>query len=831
MRTIRRHCLPLLVVLIVAVSFFAYLSSLQCFFYADDIAHFELTYLTLTRDFSYFYQGFTGPWLMNPPFGLYLRPLIDIAFIVDYLLWGPNAAGYHLVNVAIHALNSVLVFFVTRAMFAAARTSGAHMVPISVSSAFAALVFCLASAQNETVYWIGCLCDLLAGTFGLVSIWLFIKAIVEPSMKINSRLRWLSALSLAVAFTAKESALMVVPVLGIVYLYLQQHLTRSHVLAAARALVPHILVTALYFIWRIWALNGLGGFVGAIAADYSAWSVMRIFQSSWFEVIGFHTAGLTGGAATTSRFLLTAAYIFAAILFGTAVFERKLKAKQIAALAASFMMAIICCLPIAYPLMMSGQFFGSHYFYFPLVFFSIFAAAAVDCFQPRTLRIIFQISFVVILFVVQQYNARMWVKLGNELNMFRTNLVDKLSQTGVKDKTAVLNYPWGELYGSSVFDLEQLRCYSRPPISGVDYSNRLVSPTRLSQIRDEYNQRRLLEVVQSGANVLIFNPGNTAEPLKKPIVPAALLLNDSLDMPIPAAFDKIVLAQGGQVVPAVRVDLRNVDIPQQADIVEMVVAPVSKRGVGDNQKNDANHSGEDKQTASEKIQTVRSMTFQHRAPAHHLGLLWRSTLGSNTPDRDYVASPFVDDGRPQRHLFYVGQRTSWKFSDELAEMLLLRLPANYELRSIRLLGRANYVPTITPARQCQTDLYHTEGTVDITRQPVTLDYDCSKVIGAANAIIEVTSYDSPFFFTSGTLRDVQLNKYDFKRIKTGKLTGSVTLEPADYTMAGHYQVRVAAVDSTGAVVGYISDSLQIATKIPYRTMPDRFYATARPPRR
>jgi hypothetical protein len=808
MRVFRRYCTPLLLALIVVIAFFAYLPSLQCFFYADDIAHFELAYFTLTRDFTLFWQGFTGPWLMNPPFGLYLRPLIDIAFIFDYLLWGADASGFHLVNVVIHALNALLVFFVARAMFSAGRNSGAHMVPTSVSAAFAALVFALASAQTETVYWIGCLCDLLAGTFGLCSLWLFITAIDSRS---KALLHWLSAIMLALALMAKESALMVVPVLFILGLYLTRLNARGAFVQALRAIAPHVCVVVFYICWRLWALNGPGGFVGAIAADYSSWSVARIFASSWFEVIGFHTAGLTGDAATTCRFMLIAAYLFAGIGFAVALFAGKIGRKQIRAMVAPLLMAIVCCLPIAYPLMMSGQFFGSHYFHFPLVFFAIFAATIVDNFQPRSLRLIFQCAFVVILLVVQQHNGRMWVNLGNEMNVFRKGLVTSLSQTDYKDKIAVLNYPWGELYGSSVFDLEQLRCYSRPPISGFDYSNRLVSPTRLSQIRDEYNQQRLAEVVRSGANILVFNPGTPHMPLKKPSVPPAFLLRDNLSMPLPVVVDSIFVGNDAKI-PALRFDLRNVDIPQQADVIEMVVAP---RG----------------QSASTAIKTVRSTTFPHYSPAHHLGLLWRSTLGNNLPDRDFVTTPFEDDGKAQRHLFYVGQRTSWKFSDQLKEMLLVRLPDNYQLQSVRLLGRETLVPTISFASDCQTDLYRTEGTVVITPQPLIVEFDCSKVAGAMSAVVEITSYDSPFFFSSGTLRDITLNKYDFRRIETGKVKGSVTLHQSDFKVAGHYQVRVAAIDTNGAVVGFTSDAVQIASEIPYKGVLNRFFATSRPPRR
>src|SRR2546427_9555065 len=38
------------------------------------------------------------------------RPLVNLSFAVDHVLWDLNPVGYHLTNVLLHALNVVLLF-------------------------------------------------------------------------------------------------------------------------------------------------------------------------------------------------------------------------------------------------------------------------------------------------------------------------------------------------------------------------------------------------------------------------------------------------------------------------------------------------------------------------------------------------------------------------------------------------------------------------------------------------------------------------------------------------------------------------------------------------
>src|ERR1041385_5933654 len=45
-----------------------------------------------------------------------LRPLFTLSLLVDLKLWGLKPLGYHVVNIALHALNTVCVFYLARAL-------------------------------------------------------------------------------------------------------------------------------------------------------------------------------------------------------------------------------------------------------------------------------------------------------------------------------------------------------------------------------------------------------------------------------------------------------------------------------------------------------------------------------------------------------------------------------------------------------------------------------------------------------------------------------------------------------------------------------------------
>jgi tetratricopeptide (TPR) repeat protein len=94
----------------------------------------------------------------------YYRPLLAASFMLDYSLWQKNPFGYHLGNILLHILASILVFLLTEKL--AAKTRLAF---------FAALLFATHPLHTETVSFISGRVDSLPLIFFLLSLLLFLR--------------------------------------------------------------------------------------------------------------------------------------------------------------------------------------------------------------------------------------------------------------------------------------------------------------------------------------------------------------------------------------------------------------------------------------------------------------------------------------------------------------------------------------------------------------------------------------------------------------------------------------------------------------------------------
>src|SRR5207249_9684110 len=83
------------------------------------------------------------------------QPLSWVTLAIDYLLWGLNPLGYHLTNLIIHTANAIFVYFISRQLISTALSiaNDKESWRLSLSAAFAALLFAIHPLRVESVAW------------------------------------------------------------------------------------------------------------------------------------------------------------------------------------------------------------------------------------------------------------------------------------------------------------------------------------------------------------------------------------------------------------------------------------------------------------------------------------------------------------------------------------------------------------------------------------------------------------------------------------------------------------------------------------------------------
>lgn len=138
----------------------------------------------------------TADLLANDDYADYWQPVTLLSRLVDAELFGMNPAGHHLVNLAIHVLNVILLFLIWNKM---TRTIW--------QSAFVAALFTLHPLRVESVAWVVERKDVLSAFFWLLTIWSYIRYCELPGLK-----RYLPVLAAFVLGLLSKPILVMLPV-------------------------------------------------------------------------------------------------------------------------------------------------------------------------------------------------------------------------------------------------------------------------------------------------------------------------------------------------------------------------------------------------------------------------------------------------------------------------------------------------------------------------------------------------------------------------------------------------------------------------------------------
>jgi tetratricopeptide (TPR) repeat protein len=182
-----------IVLALLSATFVAYLPALSAGFVWDDNDWLTENPAVTGAD------GWASIWSGEARLQYY--PMLFSAFRVQHALWGLHPAGYHAVNILLHAVTATLLGFLLTRL----KLRGAWWI---------AFAFALHPMHVESVAWVTELKNVLSGAFVVGSLLVFTRAIQAPRF---DRARYGFALALFVAAvlskTAVATAVLVLPIL------------------------------------------------------------------------------------------------------------------------------------------------------------------------------------------------------------------------------------------------------------------------------------------------------------------------------------------------------------------------------------------------------------------------------------------------------------------------------------------------------------------------------------------------------------------------------------------------------------------------------------------
>lgn len=178
------------------IAFLLYLPALWYGFSYDDFH--QISFNTLVTHPAHSIENLATPFYHSTLPGDLYRPVTLLSYRLNFLIGALNPFSYHLVNILLHALCSVMAYLLALGI-----------VPQrEMAAAIAALIFAVHPVHVEAVASVVGRAELLAAFFGCASI-LVISTRVMPSWLSL----WLSAILFIIAALSKESALTLCPLI------------------------------------------------------------------------------------------------------------------------------------------------------------------------------------------------------------------------------------------------------------------------------------------------------------------------------------------------------------------------------------------------------------------------------------------------------------------------------------------------------------------------------------------------------------------------------------------------------------------------------------------
>lgn len=230
-------------ILIAIVTLIVFFNTFQNDFVFDDESVVQNN--TSITSLSNIPKYFTGEEGFHKVIGKYYRPIVSATYAIDYALYGLSPKGFHITNVIIHLIASLLLFKIFSLLFA--KSKYGNFISLIVT-----LLFVVHPIHTEAVSWVSGRTDSIVTLFFFASFSYYIK--FSDSENKTSKFLILSVVFYFIGLLSKEM-IVTMPVIILLYDFVYKKKPFSYFSQNVKTYLLFAGVTIFYFIIRYFALK------------------------------------------------------------------------------------------------------------------------------------------------------------------------------------------------------------------------------------------------------------------------------------------------------------------------------------------------------------------------------------------------------------------------------------------------------------------------------------------------------------------------------------------------------------------------------------------------
>lgn len=796
-----KGAIPLLALILINVICFS--RTLNGYFLADDFVHVAFLHRVFQGHPELLWQNFYTNWMQTQGTQFY-RPLISLTLALDYLLYGAQGWGFHLSNTVYQILSSIFLYFFTRRLLRGTGTSCATWAAF-----FTAALFSAFPLHCEVVSWIVGRVDSVCTTFYFAGLWLFMRWYQDKG-KLSLIL---SLVSFILSLCSKEMAITLPPVLFLICFMEAAGSLKQRVLEALKASWIFWAVLCVYLGMRTVFLGTVsGGYTGSIGEGLSQSLYSRWFGGESFSKVLYPLNEEAFAGDNKLRKVLRLIYTLVGSFFVLRLaFFKKLNPfnKYFAFAIAWFVLAMV---PTYQVFNITQNLQGSRFIYLgsaPLcLFIVLLVMPLVQGFPLRSVQGVGRLSSygllgaLLICFAQITYkNNISWAHASNELRDFRQAIENETAKLKPEQKLIIFNLPQRNSGAHMLYNAAMLSVLLEPPLSPAGISGKVVTFEPMT-----YGDSGL--IIVSRLRKLLRQPslysGFEWDSEKHALVPVV--------MESRGITEKILLSSNMEFDTHNTTSGNNYSENQYASAY---ASPVPSRVSG----NLCLDSGPIDLDCLDVDFIDVELSYKRDKPEvskPYVMLFWANEKEPLFDGKRILVETIEEDSKFQKCRFTVSQHKNWIESGSVKWLRLAWAPGDYKLTVRKITAVTGGIALLETKPGSFVE--EIDGVYRLLSSKGVLNYDVSSIPQAIGCIVEVSKPNSWFEHYSGHYRETSLSGQALKVLPLYKSApaskGQFAIEQNMFPISGYYQVRVAAVNQNGNVVGYVSDpvNMQVAVE-------------------